>query len=72
MFDGYKIIPTNVKGIENLKVIYKRNVNRIIIAHLNINFLRNKFDSLMKRIMGNIGILMTYEIVILVFQRVSF
>lgn len=54
MFDGYKIIPTNVKGIENLKVIYKRNVNRIIIAHLNINFLRNKFDSLMKRIMGNI------------------
>ena len=39
----------NRKGIECLKASHKRNINRII-THLNINFSRNKFDSLKKEI----------------------
>ena len=36
--------PMNMKGLESLKAIRKRNINRIVVAHLNINSLRNKFD----------------------------
>ena len=47
----------NMKGIESLKAIRKRNLNRIVVGHLNINSLRNKFDCLIKQITGNIDIL---------------
>ena len=46
----------NMKGIESLKAIRKRNLNRIVVAHLTINSLRNKFDY--EQITGNIDILM--------------
>ena len=48
----------NMKGIESLKSIRKRNLNRIVVARLNINSLRNKFDYLIEQITGNIDILM--------------
>ena len=48
----------NMKGIESLKAIRKRNLNRIVVAHININSLRNKFDYLIGQITGNIDILM--------------
>ena len=51
----------NMKGIESLKSIRKRNLNRIVVAHLNINSLRNKFDYLIEQIMGNIYILVISE-----------
>ena len=51
----------NMKGIESLKAIRKRNLNRIVVAHLNINSLRNKFDYLIEQIMGNIYILVISE-----------
>ena len=51
----------NMKGIESLKAIRKRNLNRIVVAHLNINSLRNKFDYLIEQITGNIDILMISE-----------
>ena len=37
------------------------NVDRIIIAHLNINSIRNKFDALKTMIAGNIDILLISE-----------
>ena len=37
------------------------NYNRIVIAHLNINSLRNKFDSLRAMISENIDILVITE-----------
>ena len=33
------------KGLDKLNVARSRNPNRILIAHLNINSLRNKFGS---------------------------
>ena len=61
MIDKYKVEPMNMKGIESLKAIRKRNLNRIVVAHLNINSLRNKFDYLIEQITGNIDILMISE-----------
>ena len=48
----------NMKGIESLKTIRKHNLNRRVVAHLNINLLRNEFDCLIEQITGNIDILM--------------
>ena len=45
----------------HLKSIRIRNLNRIVIGHLNINSLRNKFDFLVTQVKGYIDILMTSE-----------
>ena len=42
-------------------IIRMRNTDKIIVAHLNIKSLRNKFDSLIGQITGNIDILMVSE-----------
>ena len=36
-------------------------MNRVIIAQININSIRNKFDALVSGIRGNVDILMTSE-----------
>ena len=36
MTDECKAKPVNVRGMESLKKILKRNINRIVIAHLNV------------------------------------
>ena len=45
----------------NLNAIRKRNINRLIIGQLNINSLRNKFESVVQRVTGNIDILIVSE-----------
>ena len=50
-----------MKSIESLKIIRKHNLNRIVIAHLSINSLRNMFDCLIEQITRNIDILMISE-----------
>ena len=44
-----------------LKELRVQNVENIVIAHLNINSLRNKFDSLVQLICGNVDILIIGE-----------
>ena len=61
MIDEYMVQSMNMKCIESLKAVRKSNLNRIVVARLNINSLRNKFDYLIKQITGNIGILMISE-----------
>ena len=43
---------------EKLKSLRIANLNRIIIAQININSVRNKFDALVSGIRGNVDILM--------------
>ena len=50
-----------VDDLETLKSIRLSNANRLIIAQLNINSLRNKFDALKDIVMGNIDILVLTE-----------
>ena len=61
MTDEYMVQSMNMKCIESLKAVRKSNLNRIVVARLNINSLRNKFDYLIEQITGNIDILMISE-----------
>ena len=51
----------DIKGKESIEVNYKCNINRVVISNLNINSFRNKFNSLVKQIMGNEDILITLK-----------
>ena len=44
-----------------LQTIHKNDLSKPIFAHLDINSIRNKFDSLANVIKDNIGILMTSQ-----------
>ena len=46
---------------DSLKIIRKKNLNRIIIAEININSIRNKFEMLLSFIEDNIDILVIIE-----------
>ena len=45
----------------DLKALHLKNVNKLILAHLNINSLRNKFQFLISLIKDNIDVLMISE-----------
>ena len=45
----------------DLKALRLKNVNKLIIAHLNISSLRNKFEFLISLIKDNIDVLMISE-----------
>ena len=44
-----------------LKDIRITNLNRIVISHININSIRNKFELLAEAVMGNVNVLMVAE-----------
>ena len=48
-------------GNPDLRALRKKNLNKLIIAHLNVNSLRNKLEFLKEQIRDNIDILMTSE-----------
>ena len=51
----------NVVSERSLKEIRIKNLNRIALAHLNINSLRNKFDILTDQITGNVDDMVVSE-----------
>ena len=51
----------NLTFKEKLSITCKSNIGNIIVAHLNINSLRNKFDSLISQITRSIDILIISE-----------
>ena len=51
----------NLSFKEKFSIIRRRNIGKIIVAHLNIISLRNKFYSLITQITGSINILMISE-----------
>ena len=51
----------NAKENRNLKFIRKGNFNRLVLAHININSIRNRFDNLVQQITNNVDILMISE-----------
>ena len=55
----YALSESNDVG--SLYPIRKRNLNKLVVAHLNINSLRIKFDSLVQKITGNVNILLISE-----------
>ena len=51
----------NLDPYSNIENIRSKNPNRLIIAQLNINSLRNKFDSLVEILQSNVDILLISE-----------
>ena len=51
----------DVVVFKSLKDVRIKNLNRIVLAHLNINSLRNKFDLLIDQIKGNVDVLVISE-----------
>ena len=62
-YGSQQLLSSRINGFTNnvsektLRLIRQENLNRIIIAHLNINSLRNKFDLRANQIIGNVGVL---------------
>ena len=50
-----------VDGNNTLKSLSKDNLNEFILAHLNINSIRNKFELLSEQIKGNADVSMISE-----------
>ena len=46
---------------DNLKFIRKENLNKLIVTHLNINSIRNKFGFLLNKIKGNVDVITISE-----------
>ena len=59
--EGENEANTEENNLSELKSIRNKNINRVIIAHLNINSIRNKIDMLTNNVSGNIDILMLSE-----------
>ena len=57
--DDAVLDPENVINV--LKFLRKKNVNKLIIAHLNINSICNKIDALANIALGSIDILVVTE-----------
>ena len=49
---------TSNKDLQSLLI---RNLNKVVVGHLNINSIKNKFDFLAHQVQGNIDILMMSE-----------
>ena len=54
-------VNTEDVSFKNLKDIRIKSSNRIVLAHLNINSLRNKLDLLADQIKGNVDVLAISE-----------
>ena len=39
---------------KSLKEVHLKNLNRIVLGHLNVSSLRNKFDALVEQVSGNV------------------
>ena len=50
-------ISVNSISVRNIRDVRKINLKRIILAHLNINSIRNKFNKLADQIKGNVDIM---------------
>ena len=48
-------------SFKSLKEVRLKNLNRIVVAHLNINSLRSKFDALVEQVSGNVDVLVLSE-----------
>ena len=52
---------SEVNAYNSLKELRVKNLNRVIVAHLNINSIRNKFDMLADLVSGKVDILLISE-----------
>ena len=57
-------LSTSNEGIcfgQHLNNLHRRNIGRLILAHINVNSIRYKFDQLVYGVKGKVGVLMITE-----------
>ena len=54
-------VPINEENTYDIRNLRNGNPDRVVIGHININSIRNKFESLVKYVSNNIDILMVSE-----------
>ena len=59
--ESYPSICDDVVGNPDLTAFRKKNLNKLIITHLNVNSLKNKLEFLKEQIQDNTDILMISE-----------
>ena len=47
--------------MKHLKLIRKMNLNKLVVAHLNINLIRNTFEALIQNVSGKVDFLIISE-----------
>ena len=47
--------------MNHLKLIRKINLNKLVVAHLNVNSIRTKFEALRQNLSGEVDLLMISE-----------
>ena len=62
--ESYPSFCDDVVGNLDLTALRKKNLNKLIIAHLNVSSLRHKFELLKEQIQDNIDMLMISETII--------
>ena len=58
---GLKGVGNTYNLYDSLKILKMANINRLVIGHLNINSIRNKFEASSSLIRGNIDICVISE-----------
>ena len=48
--------------INHLKLIHKTNLNKLVVAYLNVNSIRNKFETLIQNVSEEVDLLIISEI----------
>ena len=60
-FNSRSINNTSLNSLSEIRELRLRNINRVLIGNLNINFIRNKFDQLKDTVLKYIDILILTE-----------
>ena len=48
------MLSVKMQNINNLKLICKTNLNKLVVAYLNVNSIRNKFKALIRNVSGKV------------------
>ena len=60
-FNSRSINNTSLNSLSEIRELRLRNINRVLIGNLNINFIRNKFDQLKDTVLKYTDILILTE-----------
>ena len=48
------MLSVKMQSINHLKLICKTNLNKLVVAYLNVNSIRNKFEALIRNVTGKV------------------
>ena len=55
------MLSVKMQNINHLKLICKTNLNKLVVAYLNVNSIRNKFEALIRNVSGKVVNILFYN-----------